>query len=141
MRNFNVLHYEKGLKRGDFTIGQRKGLISSKQKAISIAQLAYQKKAEGIVILDMRKISNFCDYFVICHATSDRRVRGIIKGIDEGLAEINIKVKNIEGIQEALWVLLDIGDIVVHVFEDKVRDFYNLEYLWRDAPRIEWNPS
>jgi ribosome-associated protein len=89
----------------------------------------------------MRKVSNFCDFFVICDGASDRRVRTITKAIDEGLGQINIKVSHIEGEQEAMWVLLDIGDIVVHIFEDKVRDFYNLEYLWRDAPRIEWSPD
>jgi len=87
----------------------------------------------------MRKISNFCDYFVICNGASDRRVRAIAQGIDEGLEKNNIKTGHIEGIKEALWILLDIGDIIVHIFDKEVRDFYNLEYLWRDAPRIAWD--
>nr|MBC8485647.1 RsfS/YbeB/iojap family protein [Bacteroidota bacterium] len=70
----------------------RETTIDSKQKAILIAKLASQKKAEEIVILDMKKISNLCDYFIICHASSDRKVKAIAQGIDEGLEEINTKV-------------------------------------------------
>ena len=117
----------------------RETTIDSKQKAILIAKLASQKKAEEIVILDMKKISNLCDYFIICHASSDRKVKAIAQGIDEGLEEINTKVWHREGEQEALWVLLDIGDIVVHIFDEEIRGFYNLEYLWREAPRVEWD--
>jgi len=89
----------------------------------------------------MSKISNLCDYFIICHASSDRRVRAIAQGIDEGLEEVNTKIWHREGEQEALWVLLDIGDIVIHIFDKEIRDFYNLEYLWREASQVEWDAA
>jgi len=89
----------------------------------------------------MRKVSNFCDYFVICNGASNRRVKAIAQGIDEGLGKVEIRIWHAEGQEEALWILLDVGDIVVHIFDKNIRDFYNLEYLWRDAPRIDWSTN
>ena len=86
----------------------------------------------------MKKISNLCDYFVICSGSSDRQVRAIAQSIDEGLEKGNTKIWHREGAQEARWMLLDMGDIVVHIFDQSIRDFYKLEYLWRDAAKIDW---
>ncbi len=96
----------------------------------------------------MRNVANFCDYFIISTGSSDRQVKAIADGIELGLNEIGIKVRYKQGLKgnsskqtgdgEAIgsWVLLDMGDVVVHVFEPNARDFYSLEYLWRDAPEI-----
>ena len=86
----------------------------------------------------MRKVINFCDYFVICTGASDRRVRAIAASIDEGLAKSGVKLSRIQGLKDCNWVVLDCGDIVSHIFDGGLREFYGLEHLWQDAPRINW---
>lgn len=100
-----------------------------------IAKAAEEKKGEKIAILDMRKASNITDFFVICSAPSDRRAKAIADNIIEKLAERDYRVRQKEGYVQALWILLDCGDVVVHVFKKDIRDFYSLEKLWADAPR------
>lgn len=114
----------------------------------SIVGFAQDKKAEDIKILDMRNVANFCDYFVICTGNSDRQVKAIADNIELGLNELGIKIRYKHGLRGAAlrhgedgapagsWALLDMGDVVVHVFEPNAREFYSLEYLWRDAPEI-----
>jgi len=98
-----------------------------------IAKAAEEKKGKKIAILDMRKASDITDFFVICSASSDRRAKAIADNIIEKLAERNYRVRQKEGYVQALWILLDCGDVVVHVFKKDIRDFYNLEKLWADA--------
>ncbi len=86
----------------------------------------------------MRKNVNFCDYFVICTGTSDRRVRAIADSIDEGLGKLGLKAGFRQGVQAARWILLDTGDIITHIFVPELREFYGIEHLWQDAPRINW---
>ena len=86
----------------------------------------------------MRKAVNFCDYFIVCTGSSDRRVRAIADGIDEGLAKLGLSIRYRQGLQEARWILLDTGDIVIHIFTPDLREFYGLEYLWQGTPRINW---
>ena len=126
----------------------RSKAFTSKQLANKIAQLADHKKAQDIVILDMRGVVNFCDYFVLATGTSDRQVKAIAEGIIEGLSALGIDVhlgRNLKGLEatacaEGLgaWVLLDRGDVVTHIFEPNAREFYALEYLWRDAPSVAY---
>jgi ribosome-associated protein len=92
------------------------------------------KRAEDIVALNMKGISLIADYFLICHGNSDKQVQAIAREIKEKVEEQNISLKRIEGFDEARWVLVDIGDIVVHVFHKDERGYYNLERLWGDAP-------
>ncbi|MDP2939350.1 MAG: ribosome silencing factor [Candidatus Omnitrophota bacterium] len=101
-----------------------------------MAKLALEKKAEDITVLDMRGIVNFCDFFVIASGLVDRHVRAIAQGIAEGLKNLGLKPWHAEGEEQAQWILLDFGDCVVHIFEKSIRDFYDLEYLWQDAPRV-----
>lgn len=84
----------------------------------------------------MRKASNITDFFIICHGNSTRQVKAITDHIVERLKESGQKVWHIEGYLYALWVLLDYGNVVVHIFTPEERDFYNLEKLWGDAPII-----
>lgn len=98
-----------------------------------IAKAAEEKEGKKIAILDMRKVSDITDFFVICSASSDRRAKAIADNIIEKLAERNYRVRQKEGYVQALWILLDCGDVVVHVFKEDIRDFYNLEKLWADA--------
>ena len=86
----------------------------------------------------MRKVANFCDYFVICSGTSDRQVRAIADGIEEGLEKLGAKPRFKEGTKVSEWIVLDLGDIVVHVFQKQVREFYRLEYLWQEAKRVNF---
>lgn len=100
------------------------------------AQAAEDKKARDVIILDMRKISDIADFFMICSGSSTRQVKAISDHIVEKLEKSGQKVWHVEGHHHALWVLLDCGDVVVHIFEGRTREFYNLERLWGDAPII-----
>lgn len=85
--------------------------------------------------MDMRAVSNVTDYFVIASASSTRRVAAIARNIEEALAKKGIRHWHMEGKREALWVLIDYGDVIAHIFQDRSREFYNLERLWHDAPK------
>ena len=95
------------------------------------------KKANNIVALDMRHVSLMADYFVIADAASNRQVQAIVTEVKEKVQEAGGEVKVIEGFQAADWVLVDLGDVIVHVFSTEQRDFYNLERLWHDAPYLD----
>jgi ribosome-associated protein len=98
---------------------------------------ARDKKAEDPVVLDLRN-SDFTDYLFICHGTNDRQVRAIADSIEERLRkELGVKPSHIEGHRESSWILMDYIDFVVHVFDHEKRDYYRLERLWGDAPRLE----
>ena len=111
--------------------------MRSKEKALLVAELAKQKLAEDVVVLDMRKISNVTDFFVIASASSTKRCQAIADNIDSGLSEKKEHFSKIEGYREGVWVLVDSYDVVAHIFYGEVRNFYNLEGLWGDAPRIK----
>ena len=85
----------------------------------------------------MRKVANFCDYFVICTGSSDRQVRAIADGIVQGLEELGQKPRHLQGLTDGRWVIVDLGDVVAHVFEREMREFYGLEYLWQEAKRVD----
>ena len=103
-----------------------------------IAQLALNKKAEQLVVLDIRKLANFCDYFIICSGTSDRHAKSIADGIQDGLKEAGLSVGKVQGYREGKWVIIDVSDVVVHVFEKTSREFYGLEYLWQGGKEVRW---
>ncbi|MBH8593981.1 MULTISPECIES: ribosome silencing factor [Thermoactinomyces] len=109
-------------------------------KVVEIAQLAAtaaeEKKAQDVTVLDIRGLSVFADYFVICHGNSQTQVQAIATAIKDKLLENNVELKGMEGYQEARWVLMDLGDVVVHVFHKDDREFYGLERLWGDARQV-----
>ena len=109
---------------------------SSLELARQISRAALEKKAENLVILDVHELSSFTDYFVIMGGTSTRHVQGLAEAVDSALRAKKLKEEAAEGLQEGRWVLLDYGDVVVHVFYRDEREFYDLEGLWHDAPRI-----
>ena len=111
---------------------------SSRQIAKQIAEFASDKKAEDIIVLDMRKIVNFCDYFVICSGNTNRQVKAIAEGIEEGLTKLNIQASLTSGSKTSDWIVFDFGDVVTHIFQKQLREFYRLEYLWQEAKPIEW---
>jgi ribosome-associated protein len=100
-----------------------------------VYKAADDKIAEDIVVLNMKGISAITDYFLICHGNSDKQVQAIAREIKEKIEENGYSIKRMEGFDEARWVLVDLGDVVVHVFHKDERSYYNLERLWGDAPQ------
>jgi ribosome-associated protein len=105
-------------------------------RANRIAEAALDKKALDLVALDVSELTSYADTFVIVTATSDRHARAIADAIGEAESANGAKPLGIEGYGEARWVLLDLGDVIVHVFQEKVRATYDLERLWSDARSI-----
>jgi len=94
------------------------------------------KKAKDTVVLDLRDLVIYTDYFVICSGESTTQVKAITEHIEEEFLKKAIKPLSIEGLPHAHWVLMDYGDFIVHIFEEETRAYYELEKLWLDAPRI-----
>lgn len=117
----------------------RKGSLTAKNIAVAVVKFALDKKAEDIVILDMKRIVNFCDYFVICSGNTDRHLNAIAERVDEGLEKIGINAHWKKGMRDANWIVFDTGDVIIHIFEKKIREFYGLEHLWQEAKRVNWN--
>ncbi|MET0624741.1 MAG: ribosome silencing factor [Pyrinomonadaceae bacterium] len=98
---------------------------------------ADEKKAHDLVVLDLREVASFTDYFVIASGTNVRQVQAVADEVQEQLRKrLGVKPARVEGYNSAEWVLLDYGDFIFHVFEEKSRRFYDLERLWRDAARV-----
>lgn len=98
---------------------------------------ALEKKSYDLVLIDVREATSIADYFVICSGRSDRQVQTIAQGIEENLAKLGIKPISIEGLSRGQWVLIDFSDVIVHIFYQPIREFYDLETLWAHAPRVE----
>lgn len=109
----------------------------SKKLLQTVIEAADNKRAEEIIALDVQKISLLADYFVIMQADSERQVKAIAENIQEKAEEQGFDVRDIEGKDGANWVLIDLGNVVVHVFKAETRKFYNLEKLWADADVVE----
>lgn len=98
---------------------------------------ALEKKARRISILNVKKVSSISDYFIVCSGSSDRQVQAIASFIEETLKKEGKRPLGIEGERIGKWVLMDYGDIIIHIFYEPVRDFYDLERLWTDVPRVD----
>ncbi len=105
-------------------------------KAVKAAERAIDKKAKDTVILELENLSTIADYFVICSGENPAQIRAIAESIDECFSNMKIPPLGREGLGVARWVLIDYGDIVIHVFDEETRAFYDLEKFWIDAPRI-----
>ncbi len=92
------------------------------------------KKGEDTISLEMKGISDMTDYFVVTHGNNERQVQAIARAVKEAANEQNIEVKRMEGYNEARWILIDLADVVVHVFHKDERNYYNIEKLYQDAP-------
>lgn len=103
-----------------------------------VVDAAEDKKANRIVALGLQNISLVADYFVICHGNSETQVLSISSEVRKRAEEHGVRIRGIEGTDTARWVLLDLGDVIVHVFHRDERDYYNLEKLWSDAKVVEF---
>ncbi|MBI5442632.1 MAG: ribosome silencing factor [Deltaproteobacteria bacterium] len=107
------------------------------QRIFACAAAAVEKRAERPVVLDVRGLSGVADYYLIVSGSSDRRVQTIAEAVIETMREEGVRPLGVEGLREGRWVLVDFGEWVAHVFYEEMRDFYDLEGLWFDAPRVE----
>ena len=106
------------------------------ERICTALRAASDKKAVEMVVLDLREIASFTDYFLITSGTNVRQVQAIADAVVEQLKKQGTRAARVEGYNTGEWVLVDYGDFIVHVFEDKARRFYDLERLWRDAKRV-----
>ncbi|MBX5436360.1 MAG: ribosome silencing factor [Alicyclobacillaceae bacterium] len=104
--------------------------------AVEAANAAADKKAKDIVVLDIHELTPIADYFVICSAHSGTQVDAVARAVRDRLEELGVNCRGAEGLDEARWVLLDFGDVVVHVFREEEREFYRLDRLWGDGKPV-----
>lgn len=111
-------------------------MTETRKLAEFCAQKCLDKKAENVIILDLEDKSSVADYFVVCSGFSDRQVAAIADTVADEAKKSGAKVYATEGMKDGRWALIDLGAVLVHVFQDHLRDFYSLESLWGDAPRL-----
>ena len=115
---------------------------ASEELARCAARAASGLKATDVIVLDVGAVLSIAGYFVIASASNPRQVRAIVDDIEAKVkAELGRAPVRTEGVREQQWTLIDYGDVVVHVFLDSVREFYEIERLYMDSPRIDWEPS
>jgi ribosome-associated protein len=108
----------------------------SRQRALLCVNAALENKSKDLLVLNVSEISAFADYFIICSGTSDRQVRAIADSIQGSLKKAGIMPLGVEGDAAAQWILLDFDDVIIHVFIESARAFYDLERLWSEAPQM-----
>lgn len=111
--------------------------IDGKERLLLCINASLKRKAKNLTILNLKELSSFADYFIICSGTSDRQVQSIAASIHENLKECGIVPLGIEGEGLGKWVLMDYEDVIIHVFYEPIREFYDIERLWPDAPRMD----
>ncbi len=111
--------------------------ISSKKKVLAVSEAALDKKALDVVILDVKKVCSYADFFLITSGTSDRHVQSVAEGIVSSVKKLGKKPLGVEGMQKGHWVLIDLDDVIVHIFYRPIRQFYGLESLWADAKPVD----
>ena len=125
------------IRQGDRSPPTLEASIRTEDLATELAKAALDKKAQDLVILDMRSLVSYTDAFVLCTASNPRQVRAIADHVREvAKRDLNLLPEGVEGTESGRWVLVDFGDVVVHIFDGPLRGFYNLDGLWADAPRL-----
>ena len=109
--------------------------------AVAAAQVCDDKKAQDIRILDVRKLTTISDYFIVCSTGNERQARAIADDLRVSMKDYGLRELGVEGAQDARWILQDFGDVVIHIFHEAQRGFYDIEGLWADAPRVKWSPA
>lgn len=111
--------------------------LDAKKRALLCVNASLEKKANNIVVMNVREMSSFTDYFVICSGASDRQVQAIASAIRENMKKKGLLPLGVEGENHGQWVLMDYEDVVVHIFYEPVREFYEIERLWSEAPMMK----
>ncbi|ETW96318.1 MAG: hypothetical protein ETSY1_27135 [Candidatus Entotheonella factor] len=112
-------------------------MLSIEEKTRICALAADSRKANDILVLDVGPLSSIADRFLICSGSSDRQVRAIADAIREELSKQGEKPLAVEGYDQGTWILIDCADLILHVFDDETREFYDLEHLWHQAAKID----
>jgi ribosome-associated protein len=120
---------------------EKNPIETSENRALLCAKAVIDKSAENIKIFNLTGRSGFTDYFVICSGSSDRKVQAISDSVSELMESSGATLVSTEGYTEGRWVLMDFGDVVVHIFLDALRDYYDLDRLWADAPQVKIPPQ
>ncbi len=112
--------------------------LTPRSLALLAAEVCDSKKAKEIIVLDVRKITTISDYFIVCSTSNERQARAIAEDLRMRLKEMGKREMGVEGLEDARWVLQDFGDIVLHIFHESQREFYDIEGLWADAKQVRW---
>lgn len=115
--------------------------MNSVQAAEIAARAGYDKKAEDVVVLDVRGLASYADFLVLMTASSERQVNAVADAVDDALRKSNYRPIGVEGLGAGSWILIDAGDVVVHVFHTDARGFYDIDRLWSDAKRLRVEPT
>lgn len=102
-----------------------------------VSRFALERKAYDLVVMEVGDLTSIADYFIVCSGRSDRQVQSIAQGIEENLRGMGVRPQSVEGAARGQWLLMDFSDVIVHIFYEPVREFYDLEGLWSDAPRAQ----
>ena len=105
--------------------------------AIKASEILDENKAENIALIDVSYLSNIADYFIIAGGTNRNQVQAMCDNVDECLGRAGVHCKQTEGYQNANWILMDFGDVIIHIFDEENRSYYNLERIWRDGKEVE----
>lgn len=108
-----------------------------KELVETVVEACDDRKAENIIALDMEGVTAIADYFVICHGNNERQVQAIAQSVKKAVEEDDFTIHRMEGFEQARWILIDLGDVVCHVFHEEERSYYHLERLWGDAREVK----
>ncbi len=123
--------------REEIAFLKEKAEIENREIAFCVASIISSKKGEDLVILDLRQVASFCDYFVIASAGSLRQTNAIAQAIEEDLRKKGIKsLSRVSSVDESGWIVMDLSSVVVHIFHAPMRQFYEIERLWSDAKKV-----
>jgi len=111
---------------------------TAKQLAVAAARTALENKADDIIVLNLKDLSPVTDYFVICTGTSGRQMRTVAEEVSKKGRKMGQPVWQVAGMETGNWILLDFVDVVVHIFDEEHRTYYDLELIWGEAPRVRW---
>jgi ribosome-associated protein len=115
--------------------------LTPRQLALLAAEVCDEKKAKEIIVLDVRKITSISDYFIVCSTSNERQARAIADDLRVRMKDLGKREMGVEGMEDARWVLQDFGDIVLHIFHESQREFYDIEGLWADAKQVRWKKA
>jgi ribosome-associated protein len=125
--------------RDDVEVLEDAPTMETSEKAALAARIADEHKADNIAVLDVTGICNFTDCFVVLSCASSLQLRGIAHRIERGLREHGVRTISSSGYNTSGWIVLDYGDVVIHLFHPETRGYYRLESLWADAKKVKWN--